>query len=95
MFRIDKIIGQCVIDTGDGDLMIGGGYEILNAWLISDEQSDVNNSISISDNEIEEHNFWQANSKPSHTIFYVNDKSLISKITGHSFEQLMATLGIS
>ena len=75
--------------------MIGGGYEILNVWLISDEQSDVNNIISSSDKEIEEHNFCKVNSKPSHTIFDVNDKNLISKITGHSFEQLMETLGIS
>ena len=75
--------------------MIGGGYEILNVWLISDEQSDVNNIISISDKEIEEHNFCKANSKSNHTIFDVNYKKLISKITGHSFEQLMATLVIS
>ena len=58
MFRTGKLFGQCVINTGDEDMMIGGGYESLSAWLISDEQSDVNSIISISDEEIEEHNFF-------------------------------------
>ena len=49
--------------------MIGGGYEILNVWLISDEQSHVNSIISISDKEIEEHNFCKANSKRAIQFF--------------------------
>ncbi len=94
MFRTGKLFGQCAIDTGDEELMIGGGYESLSAWLISDEHFDVDNITPMSDNEIEEHStIYKQITDRVHTFLDVNDKNLISKITGHSFEQLMEALG--
>lgn len=94
MFRNGNLFGECGIHIDGEEVMIGGGYESLSAWLLSDEiDINHNETATFTEEQIETHQLLYSEITQRVDQFLEDeDKQLISKITGYPFDQLMCAL---